>query len=76
MSPKTGRSRNQKDRLTKLMNEGSDKVHKYLNIEKLIKNLKDMKILLKNQQSDSLREQLTYDKKNVIDLDNSESEGL
>lgn len=62
-------------RLLKLFKLGNSRLEVDLNIEKIIKSLRDLKILLKsNVLDEDLAFQIQHHHKNVIDLDSDDSQ--
>ena len=59
-----------------MYNKSSDKLEKEFNIVKIIKNLKDLRILIKNKFIDDLTKfQINHNTKNIIDLEDTSSSG-
>ena len=64
-----------KDRFMKLYERGQDRVEAELNIVKIMKSLRDMKILMKNSMMDKqVRYQIRHSEKNILNLDSTSSE--
>ena len=59
-----------KSKLHKLVSKSSDRIDSELNIVKIIKNLKFLKILMKKHLTDPMmRKKIEHDDKNIVDLD-------
>ena len=64
----------------KLFQEGERMLEKDMSIEKLIKDMRDIKIIIKEKFNHNFRNELQYHQRNLIDLDSllaeEESQGL
>jgi hypothetical protein len=59
-------------KLIKLFDKASEKIVKELNVVKVIRNLRNLKILVKNTfMNDEMKEEIKYSNKNIIDLEES-----
>lgn len=71
-SASTGEAR----KLQRLLNKGKQGIEKSLNIETIIRNLKNLKIIIKDRFfTEEIRYKVQHDQKNIIDIDTSEEEG-
>ena len=62
-------------KLLRLFNQGKDKIQYELNIIKIIKNLKDLRILVKNKfLDDETRLQIKHNQKNIINIESTSSD--
>ena len=62
----------QDSKLIKLFDKASEKIDKELNVVKVIRNLRNLKILIKNTfMNDEMKEEIKYSNKNIIDLEES-----
>lgn len=61
------------EKLMKLYKLGQERLHNDLSMEKMVKSIRDMKILLKNKfLDDDLKFQIYHNRKNVIDLEDED----
>ena len=59
----------------KLYERGQDRIESELNIVKIMKSMRDMKILMKNSLMDNqIRYQIKHSEKNILNLDSTSSE--
>lgn len=61
----------------KLFDKATEKVDKELNVVKVIRNLRNLKILVKHTfMNDEMKEEIKYSNKNIIDLEESSCEEI
>ena len=57
-----------------MLKKGSNNIEKELNIAKIIKDLKNLQILMRSKLADNLvKKEIEHNKKNVINLDEDKS---
>jgi len=62
------------DKMTKMYEEASDRIDAELDIVKLLRNIRNSKILLESMMDDGIRYEIAHNKKNVLDLDSEGDE--
>ena len=62
------------DKLTKMYEEASDRIDAELDIVKLLRNIRNSKILLESMMDDNIRYEIAHSKKNCLNLDSEEEE--
>ena len=68
-------SKSKKKRLDRLLEQGSKRIEGELNIVKILNDLRNLKILLKNSiLTKEIKEKIAHTGKNIIDLDSESSE--
>lgn len=64
-----------RDRFLKLYDKGQDRIDTDLDIVKIMKSIRNMKILMRNSfMDDETKFQITHSRKNLINLDTSSNE--